>query len=67
MKNFANPKIKFDYIYVLTQTVITVWAAITYRILRRMMAEYEALKVEIEALKHEMGEDHADCQKVHKE
>ena len=39
-------------------------AAITRRFLQRKMDEYEAPKVEIEALKSGMGEGQGDGQKV---
>ena len=54
MKNFANSKNKFGYVYVLTPTGMTEKATITHRFLRRKMDEYEALKLEIEALKREI-------------
>jgi hypothetical protein len=60
MKNFANSKNKFGYVYVLTPTGIAEKAAITHRFLQRKMDEYEALKAEIEALKAEAGGDQAD-------
>ena len=60
MKNFANSKNKFGYVYVLTPTGMAEKAAITHRFLQRKMDEYEALKAEIEALKAEAGHDKAD-------
>ena len=54
MKNFANSKNKFGYIYVLTPTGMAEKAAITNRFLQRKMDEYEALKAEIEALRSEV-------------
>jgi EPS-associated MarR family transcriptional regulator len=54
MKNFANSKNKFGYVYVLTPTGIAEKATITHRFLRRKMNEYEALKAEIEALRSEV-------------
>ncbi len=60
MKNFANSKNKFGYVYVLTPTGMAEKAAITHRFLRRKMDEYEALKAEIEALRSEVGEDQVD-------
>lgn len=57
MKNFANSKNKFGYVYVLTPTGIAEKADIAHRFLQRKMDEYEVLKVEIEVLKSEMGED----------
>jgi EPS-associated MarR family transcriptional regulator len=56
MKNFANAKNKFGYVYVLTPTGMAEKAAITHRFLQRKMAEYEALHAEIEALKREHSE-----------
>lgn len=54
MKNFANSKNKFGYVYVLTPTGMVEKADITSRFLRRKMSEYEALKAEIEAVKSEI-------------
>lgn len=54
MKNFANSKNKFGYVYVLTPTGMAEKAAITHRFLKRKINEYEALKYEIEALKSEV-------------
>ena len=51
MKNFANSKNKFGYVYVLTPTGMVEKAAITQRFLKRKMEEYEALRAEIESLK----------------
>lgn len=56
MKNFANSKNKFGYVYVLTPTGMAEKAAITHRFLQRKMVEYEALKTEIEALKTKVNE-----------
>ena len=53
MKNFANSKNKFGYVYVLTPTGMAKKASITHRFLQRKMNEYEALKAEIEVLKRE--------------
>ena len=55
MKNFADSKNKFGYVYVLTPSGMTEKAAITHRFLKRKMEEYEALKAEIEALKSEVS------------
>jgi EPS-associated MarR family transcriptional regulator len=54
MKNFANSKNKFGYIYVLTPTGMAEKAAMTHRFLRRKMDEYEALTMEIQKLKYEI-------------
>jgi EPS-associated MarR family transcriptional regulator len=53
MKNFAQSKNKFGYVYVLTPSGIAEKAAITHRFLQRKMEEYEALKTEIQVLKEE--------------
>lgn len=53
MKNFTTSKNKFGYVYVLTPNGIAEKASITHQFLQRKMAEYEALKAEIEALKNE--------------
>ena len=54
MNNFANSKNKFGYVYVLTPSGIAEKAALTRRFLQRKMSEYEALKLEIAALKSEV-------------
>jgi EPS-associated MarR family transcriptional regulator len=54
MNNFANSKNKFGYVYVLTPSGIAEKAALTRRFLQRKLSEYEALKLEIEALKSEV-------------
>ena len=57
MRNFANSKNKFGYVYVLTTSGMAEKAAITHRFLQRKMEEYEALKVEIKALELEVCND----------
>ena len=54
MKNFANSKNKFGYIYVLTPSGVSEKAAITHRFLQRKMTEYEALREELDKLKREL-------------
>ena len=54
MKNFANSKNKFGYVYVLTPIGMAEKASITHLFLQRKMDEYEALKAEIEALRSEV-------------
>ena len=56
MKNFANSKNKFGYVYVLTPSGIAEKASLTQRFLKRKMEEYELLKAEIEALRFEVPE-----------
>lgn len=53
MRNFAQSKNKFGYVYVLTPSGIAEKAAITHRFLQRKMEEYEALKTEIQVIKEE--------------
>ena len=57
VQNFSQSKNKFGYIYVLTPQGLAKKMALTSRFLSRKMAEYDALKVEIEALKVDVGED----------
>lgn len=64
MANFQRSKNKFKYVYLLTPQGMAEKVALTSRFLKRKMAEYDALKVEIEALKAEVGEDQVDGQKT---
>jgi EPS-associated MarR family transcriptional regulator len=57
MGNFHKSKNKFKYVYLLTPQGIAEKVALTSRFLKRKMEEYEALKVEIEALKLEASND----------
>jgi EPS-associated MarR family transcriptional regulator len=63
MKNFANSKNKFGYIYVLTPAGIAEKATITHRFLQRKLEEYEALREEIQALKAALGQRNLDAGK----
>ena len=54
MQNFSNSKNKFKYVYLLTPMGIAEKVTLTARFLSRKMDEYEALKLEIEALKSEV-------------
>ena len=54
MQNFQNSKNKFSYVYLLTPQGVAEKVAMTSRFLGRKIEEYEALKVEINALKSEM-------------
>ena len=54
------------YVYLLTPQGIAEKVALTSRFLKRKMEEYDALKVEIEALKAEVGDDQACGQKAQK-
>ena len=53
LSNFQNSKHKFKYVYILTPAGMAQKLAMTGRFLKRKMEEYEALKVEIDALKSE--------------
>jgi EPS-associated MarR family transcriptional regulator len=50
LSNFRSSKNKLRYMYVLTPKGISEKVALTGRFLQRKMAEYEALRAEIEAL-----------------
>jgi EPS-associated MarR family transcriptional regulator len=54
MQNFSNSKNKFKYVYLLTPMGIAEKVALTSRFLSRKMEEYEALKLDMEALKSEV-------------
>ena len=56
MKNFANSKNKFGYVYVLTPSGLAEKTSLTQRFLKRKIEEYELLKAEIEALRLEVPE-----------
>jgi len=53
--NFAQSKHHLGYAYLLTPAGIRLKAAMTSDFLKRKMAEYEALRAEIAALKAEVG------------
>jgi len=53
-KNFSKSVNKKRYLYVLTPAGIDSRAQLTKRFLKRKMAEYEALKSEIDELKKEL-------------
>jgi len=54
MSNFRNSQNKLAYAYILTPSGIEEKASVTYRFLRRKMAEYDALSKEIERLSNEL-------------
>jgi EPS-associated MarR family transcriptional regulator len=60
MQNFTYSKNKFKYVYLLTPHGITKKLALTSDFLKLKMEEYDALKVEIEKLKAEIGDVHTD-------
>jgi len=53
MGNFSRNPDKLSYAYLLTPTGVAEKTALTKRFLQRKMAEYEKLKLEIEALQRE--------------
>ncbi len=57
MQNFRNSRNKLAYAYLLTLAGVAAKTSLTTRFLKRKMAEYEALRVEIEQLKREAGEE----------
>jgi EPS-associated MarR family transcriptional regulator len=63
--NFQNSKNKFKYVYLLTPQGMVEKVALTSRFLKRKMAEYVALKFEIEVLKSEVDAPSQD--KIQKE
>ncbi len=56
MGNFSKNPHKLSYAYLLTPTGVAEKAALTRRFLQRKMAEYEKLRGEIEALRHETAQ-----------
>lgn len=56
IQNFGHSQNKLGYVYLLTPTGIAAKSKLTARFLRRKVAEYEALRVEIEALQAESSE-----------
>jgi hypothetical protein len=66
MGNFQKSKNEFKCVYLLTPQGIVEKVALASRFLKRKMYEYDALKVEIEALKAEVGEEHGNGQKAQK-
>ncbi len=53
-RNFKNNRNKRAYLYILTPAGMEAKARITARFLQRKVAEYEALKAEIETLQREL-------------
>jgi EPS-associated MarR family transcriptional regulator len=54
VQNFSQSKNKFGYIYLLTPQGITEKLTLTSRFLKRKKQEYDALKLEIDALQSEV-------------
>lgn len=55
IENFRASKNKLSYAYVLTPEGFTHRASLAVRFIKRKMAEYEAIKAEIEALRSDFG------------
>ncbi len=53
--NYSQSKNKFGYIYMLTPHGLATKVALTGQFLQRKLAEYQALQVEITALRAEVG------------
>ena len=56
-RNFSNNNSKIKYAYLLTPKGVKEKTALTCSFLQRKMQEYEDLKLEIESLKLEVGEE----------
>ncbi len=54
MQNFSQSKNKLRYAYLLTPAGVAEKSKLTAEFLRRKVAEYEALQIEIEQLKSEI-------------
>lgn len=57
VENFNRSKNKFGYVYLLTPQGVAEKVLLTGRYLKRKMAEYEALKVEIETISANSASD----------
>ena len=57
LQNFSNSQHRWRYAYVLTPSGLAEKAALTGRFLKRKIAEYEALRAEIKALKSDLPDD----------
>lgn len=55
MQNFRYSKNKFGYIYIITPRGLAEKAVLANRFLKRKIEEYEALRIEIEAIRCEVG------------
>ena len=55
MQNFSQSKNKLRYAYLLTPQGMTEKSKLTAEFMKRKVAEYEALQVEIESLKAEIS------------
>lgn len=55
LENFQSSRHKFNYVYLLSPAGVRAKAALTGRFLQRKLAEYEALRAEIESLQAEQS------------
>lgn len=55
LQNFSHSKHRWGYVYLLTPAGLAEKAALTGRFLQRKIAEYEALRAEIEALNAQLS------------
>lgn len=55
-QNFRSSNNKLRYAYILTPRGVAAKTALTGRFLKRKLADYEALKLEIQTLQAEVGE-----------
>jgi len=55
MQNFSQSKNKLRYAYLLTPKGVSEKSKLTAKFMKRKVAEYEALQIEIEALKAEIS------------
>lgn len=60
LDNFQNNQQKLKYAYVLSPSGIAQKVALTGRFLKRKMAEYEALKIEIKEIRTQLLDDEID-------
>ncbi|MBP1711271.1 MAG: MarR family EPS-associated transcriptional regulator, partial [Deltaproteobacteria bacterium] len=58
--NFKNSKNKIAYLYYLTPRGFEEKTKITYRYMKRKMAEYEKLEEEIRQLQKEVNDEHSN-------
>ncbi len=65
MQSFRNNQNKLAYAYLLTPSGISEKSGITARFLKRKMAEYEHLTLEIEALKFEVNQAQGKSVPIH--
>ncbi len=65
MQNFTENPNKLGYVYLLTPKGMAAKAQLASGFLKRKMAEYDALKAEIESLRSELSSTNADSQRSH--